>query len=257
MVNKKLASLALAAFTALSFSAQASLITNGSFEDIDPSLCSAAGFNTPQSSCDPAVIAVNDGNTGGWGIFDSLPGWNLLYGNNVEVQGAGALGLTPADGNFYIELDSAFFWEPRPQTNPENSNSAIYQSITGLTAGDWFELTFAYSPRTTNEDDNGLHVFWGSDLNALTTSIVDSIMVAGLPEWRQVTYSLQATSSTMLLGFGAYGDFSRTLANGSTTVNGSGFGMLLDDVRLNAVPAPASIALLGLGLLGLSLRRRK
>lgn len=257
MVNKKLASLALAAFTALSFSAQASLLVNGSFEDIDPSLCSAAGFNTPQSSCNPAVIAANSGNNGGWGVFDSLPGWNLLYGNNVEVQGAGAIGLTPADGNFYIELDSAFFWDPTGQTGAENSNSAIYQSITGLTVGDWFELSFAYSPRTTNEDDNGLHVFWGSDIDALTTSVVDSIMVEGLPEWRRVSYSVQATSSTMLLGFGAYGDFARDLRNGLTTANGSGLGMLLDDVRLNAVPAPASIALLGLGLLGLSLRRRK
>lgn len=257
MVNKKLALLALAAFAALSFSAQASLITNGSFEDIDPALCSGAGFNTAQSSCDPSVIATNGGNNGGWGIFDSLPGWNLLYGNNVEVQGAGAIGLTPADGNFYIELDSAFLWDPTGQTGAANSNSAIYQSITGLTVGDWFELSFAYTPRTTNPDDNGLNIFWGSDVDSLTNSVVDSIMTVGLPEWRQVSYTLQATSSTMLLGFGAYGDFSRDLSNRLTTSNGSGLGVLLDDVRLNAVPAPASIALLGLGLLGLSLRRRK
>ena len=253
MSYKKFVPTLVAAVAALSFSAHASLITNGSFEQgADSSDCLTNFTPNPYASCDQEVIRAAGGNNGGWGVFSQLPGWSLLYGNGIELQGRNTLGLGPSHGDFYVELDSHF-----DADNPTGSNAGIYQQVSGLTIGQWYELTFAYGIRTNNQDENGLHVFWGHDNSDLQSSIAFSTIAQGSPNWMMLTYTLQATSDTMYLGFGAYGDYSRQLDNGNWTSDGSGLGALLDNVSLHAVPAPATLGLFGLALAGMLLGRRR
>ena len=62
----------------------------------------------------------------------------------------------------------------------------------------------------------------------------------------------------MTIGFGAGGNAQWLSQDWADVVetNGNKEGAQLDNVRLVAVPAPASIGLFGLGLLALGLRRR-
>lgn len=74
----------------------------------------------------------------------------------------------------------------------------------------------------------------------LTTMTVDTRF--GGYQWRQYSYAFTATSATTSLEF-----------LGAESPNGSGW--YLDDVAVNAVPAPGAIALLGMA--GLAGRRRR
>ncbi|MEN3157051.1 PEP-CTERM sorting domain-containing protein [Alkalimonas sp. NCh-2] len=256
MFREKLLPTLVATVAALSFSAHASLISNGSFEQTPGSAdCLVQYTHAPYASCDAEVIRTADGNSGGWGVFNQLPGWNLLYGNGIEIQGQNAVGggFAPAHGDFYVDLDSHF-----EVANPTGSNAGIYQQLNGLAIGQWYELTFAYGIRTNNENENGLNVFWGEDEASLADSIVLSMIEQSEDaQWFSVSYMLQATSDTMFIGFGAFGDYVRQLDNGNWTSDGSGRGAMLDNVSLVAVPAPATLGLFGLALAGLLLGRRR
>ena len=74
--------ISLLGFAAAGAASASTIVQNGSFEDGSP------GLTSPN-----------------WGIYGGgLPGWTTTNGG-VEVQTAGTLGLTPYDGNKYIEMD--------------------------------------------------------------------------------------------------------------------------------------------------------
>ena len=194
----------------LAASANASVITNGSFE-------SSVGLNNGQ-----------------WGVFNSIDGWYTSDGSGIEIQRNTV--TTAQDGSQYVELDS----------HNGSSNSSMSQDLFGLTVGQTYQLDFWYKARTGATNDNGINVSWGEspDLSPFTYAFnVDGI--APMP-WTLVTGFLTATAAEMTLTFSATG-------------NENTLGGFIDNVSLKAasVPEPATIALLGLGLLGFASRRRK
>ena len=164
----------------------------------------------------------------GWAYFsaDNVNGWE---GSNVEIWESGFNGVNSFDGDQHAELNA----------HGENEGAwTLYQDIT-TTPGEAYELFFAYRARNnTNESFRVSAV--GSDFgwskNDHTTD-----------QWSVFEETFVAGSELTRIQFEATNPSEGTVGN------------FLDDVRVTSakVPAPGTLALFGLGLLGLGASRKR
>jgi hypothetical protein len=191
LVHKVLLSVSLIAASTLT---GASLITNGSFEQTrfaDNSTSVGSVFNID--------LQAYENKSSAWEVFDHLPGWETSYGNGIELQKN--IVTLSQDGSYHVELDS----HPRGA-----SNAAMTQTLDSLTVGADYLLEFFYKPRTSNNNDNGINVFW-YDSTVGFNSGMDAVLTADstrrlMPDWALQTVEFVAEAESMDLTFAAFGE---------------------------------------------------
>lgn len=188
-INKILLSLYL---ISLSSFVNASLITNGSFEELvfaDSSTSTGTVFKTNLQAYKNKHRA--------WMFFIRYQA-ETTYGNGIELQKN--VVTRSQDGSHHVELDS----------HPHGaSNAVMTQTLNSLTVGANYLLEFYYKPRTNNNNDNGINVFWYDaaidfDLGMTTAFVADSTQ-RSTPNWALQSVSFTAKAQTMNLSFASFG----------------------------------------------------
>lgn len=214
------------------------VITNGSFETV--TTASSTEFGTRY-----AGQVVTGWTTGGYnflfkpGTADTTGAANE-YNGQLKLWGPGdgsANGLpaaSPAGGNF-IGADGAY------------GQAAVQQTITGLDMNSVASITFYWAGAQQYNYDSATTEAWQVTLGNETHSTpVVSNVTHGFTGWQTATLSFIVTSTTEVLSFLALG-----------TPTGVPPFALLDGVSISEIPEPASLTLVGLGLLLTGLVRRR
>jgi hypothetical protein len=186
-----------------------------------------------------------------WGMFSngSVPGWYTtdragdIEIDNPVVFGGGSSAYAGNQGDQSLEVN-AF--------NPED----VYQTITGLTVGQTYVLSWAYGDRPDSGDEE-LQVFFTP-----TTSLTGATPVAtdydnlngsnSMVLWTPNSVIVTATGTTEVLSFNGVSDA------GLSNNGGVSYGNEIDTVSLTATPEPSTLLLFatGLGLFLVAWRRQ-
>jgi hypothetical protein len=235
------------------------VITNGSF-----TTTTVASWNTVPSF-DIGVVGTKESNSTGSG---SISGWSMVtpslgYLNCLVSGGATSYmcgnanninnnlilwtnpGVSPDGGN-YVMLDG----DP-------NYGSGIQQTVANLKVGQEYAITFYQAAGEQTGFGNAgatANVNWGICFSNATCTTANASVAptmsfledgtSAVTAWNKVTINFTATTVSQTLTF---------LAEGPT---GAPPFLMLDGVSITAAPEPATMGLIGLGLIAFPLAHR-
>lgn len=225
---KKFAS--LAGLALLPFAAKANMVVNGDFE------AGNTGFNTSYLYVDYDLVTDplygttpgTPANTGGQGMFDEgrytitnaqPKAWHDLWRNDVDTTGHG----------WYMLFNGS-----------TAGNSNVWsQNIAGLQIGQQYELSFDIFTAYALDNER-------ADLDISIGGVnVGSVMApSGTGQWETLALTFTFNGSNDLA----------SILNVETAASGNDFG--IDNIAMNPVPEPTTLAISVLGIAGYLRRRR-
>jgi hypothetical protein len=218
------------------------LVQNGSFN-------AAPSFNPY-----PNGSAATSGNLPGWQFSSCISactgGSNNLFSFIVQPNYTTA-GIYDAQDGHYTT-----FYGGGPGVSPDGGNAytadgghevgILGQAIYGLTVGQTYQLSFYQASMEQTGYPGGFTGDWQVGFGNQVQSSQQMVNAsASYTDWTEQTMDFTATSVNQALMFMASAN------------NGYPPFLLLDGVSLTAVPEPASIALVGVGVIGLLVLRRR
>jgi hypothetical protein len=239
----------------------ANLFVNGSFEarfvgdpPVAQIICISGTFGVRPNICPnvPNYQIPNwtfTGDPGSYSYWGSLPQAPATDGVASVYFGNGS--PTPNEIPFYGANGIVTFPDPmnlafvHPVSENITNPTTLSQTINGLIVGDRYSLDFYATGESgfyVNASVFGLGIT-GEDLIYLTTPTVNSVFNSASERYH-ITFTANAATETF-----TWMNWGHICSNCTELV--------LDDVILNRVPEPATLALLGLGLAALGFSRRK
>lgn len=163
-------------------------------------------------------------NGSNWALFSSVPGWNAGTAVPFEVQSGGAGGVLGTNGTV-VELDGDTESNGVGNgTAVSATNASIQQIVSGTEAGQTYQLTFDYAPRTNGGDNTaGLEVYFGG---VKVFPPVGQTYAAN--QWTTITLTVTAPTNNAVLEFrgtGVQDEYGALIDNVSVKANTFG----LDD----------------------------
>ena len=228
-----------AVLTTCSNFSNAQSVTNGSFEPTAPGQFVNGGDDKMEFTTAPGWT-VNNGSPD-WMYGPGLSLWDTNWGDYFQAAGAydqptGVGGSIPANVLFGFR-------------------EGLGQSITGFTPGGTYTISFSHAngfleTPLVAPPSGGWELFIDgtSVFIAPSTNVIGSIVpLPYTTDWQISSYTFTATSSTQQFDFMAYGPGLPT----PVAVQ------WLDNVQITQAPEPASLGLLGLGVMALIRRRQR
>jgi hypothetical protein len=231
-----LASLGATIAVATSAQAATNLVTNGNFTTLSSGV-GQLGFNTNAAGWTvPAIpgsydFVMTSGSAGAVGQYTPVKLWDAAnFGASTWN------GLAPIAGNFAA-------------LNGDFHVGALSQSISGLTVGKTYTLSFDYAFGQQLGFSGATDQFLTTSLGGSTfVSPTDDLVSHGFSGWNTFTTTITATASTEILSFLA-----------TSVPQEPGMALVTGVSLTSAVPEPATWAMMivGLGAMGVVARRRR